>query len=215
MVHCHPHAGTGRGAQNERRWRIGKIISPRLASETCQHAISAGTAFRPKSGATLDLAGLLVVLTATHLFFNAAAFDQFAKAANRLLDRLAFAQRQFDHSFLLLLGTVSPGNSKLAQLPSLHQNMLVYSTVVAPVYPLSAKPGPSSGNPARPGRGGVVLGRLCGRGVRPTPNHPKTLLRLCLRSAHREAEFRPDRSATDPASSFETCSLPGENCMLK
>jgi precorrin-6A/cobalt-precorrin-6A reductase len=55
---------------------------------------SAGT----EAGAALGFARLLEEFAATHLLLDAAALDQFAEAADRLLNAFAFANRQFDHA---------------------------------------------------------------------------------------------------------------------
>jgi hypothetical protein len=63
-----------------------------------EQTIPLGSAFGAEAGATLGLAGLLEELPATHLLLDAAAFDQFAEAADRFLNAFAFANRQFDHA---------------------------------------------------------------------------------------------------------------------
>jgi hypothetical protein len=64
-------------------------------------AATLGAAFGSQASAPFDFAGFLVILAATHLLFDSAPLDQFAKATHRFLNRLSFPQRQFDHSFLL------------------------------------------------------------------------------------------------------------------
>ena len=63
-----------------------------------QQPIPLRTAFGAEAGATLGLAGLLEELPAAHLLLDAAALDQLAEAANRLLNALPFANRELDHA---------------------------------------------------------------------------------------------------------------------
>ena len=66
--------------------------SSRSALKSAAHgAAASGTAFGTQAGTPFDFTGLLIVLAATHLFFDPAPLHQFAEATHRLLNRLTLA----------------------------------------------------------------------------------------------------------------------------
>jgi hypothetical protein len=74
----------------------------RLPAEA-QEARAAIASFGTQLGAAFDFARLFVVLAPTHFFFEAASFDQLAKAAYRFLNRLSVPNRQlYQHSLLFM-----------------------------------------------------------------------------------------------------------------
>jgi hypothetical protein len=72
-----------------------------LEADLAHHAAAPRASLGAKACTSLDFTWLLVILTATHLFLNAAPLNELAETTHRLLDRFTLTQRQFDHSFLL------------------------------------------------------------------------------------------------------------------
>jgi hypothetical protein len=62
-----------------------------------EEAIAAGAALGAEAGSALDFAGLFVEFANAHFFFDAAAFDEFAEAADGLLGRFLVTQCQLNH----------------------------------------------------------------------------------------------------------------------
>jgi len=80
------------------RNKKGEIsATPPDASEAWHQAGSASATFRAEPGATLDLAGFLVVFPTPHFLLDAASFHQFAEAANCLLNGFLVPNHQLDH----------------------------------------------------------------------------------------------------------------------
>jgi hypothetical protein len=70
----------------------------RLTRISAAHQAGAtDTSLCPQTGPTLGLTGLFKKLPATHLFFDAASFNQFAEATNRLLNAFPLPNCQLDH----------------------------------------------------------------------------------------------------------------------
>ena len=67
-------------------------------SEAREHAIAAAATLGTQACTPLDFAGLFVILSAAHFLLDPAPLDQLSETADRLLDRLPFPQRQFDHA---------------------------------------------------------------------------------------------------------------------
>ena len=83
-------------------------MATRQASESLLHHRSdrteshaAGSTFCPETSAATNLARLLVILFATHLFLDAATLDQLTETANGFLDRLTITNGQLNHPRLL------------------------------------------------------------------------------------------------------------------
>ena len=74
-------------------------VSRRRAGSDAQQAIPLGAAFGAETGTALCFARLFEELAATHLFFDAAALDQFTEAANRFLNAFPLADSELDHTF--------------------------------------------------------------------------------------------------------------------
>ena len=77
-------------------------MGPAAASSDAHQPVPLHPAFGSQAGPPLGLTRLLKEFPPPHLLFDAAAFNQFAEAADRLLNAFAIAYRQFDHEDLLL-----------------------------------------------------------------------------------------------------------------
>ena len=85
------HAELGAGTTTAER-------APRLRTSDAEKAIALRTPFCPETGTAAGLARLLEELASPHLFLDAAALDQLAETANRLLNALPFTNRELDHT---------------------------------------------------------------------------------------------------------------------
>ena len=73
------------------------------------HVRAARPPFGTESSTPFDFAGLFVILAAAHFFLDTASLHQLSEATHRLLNGLAFPQRQFDHKCsLVVLDTTNP-----------------------------------------------------------------------------------------------------------
>jgi hypothetical protein len=79
-------------------WSVpGKIFRKANELQSAGQAGAAGAVFGSQASAAADFAGLFVVLAATHFLLDAAAFNQLAETADRLLNALAVADDQLNH----------------------------------------------------------------------------------------------------------------------
>ena len=75
-------------------WLLAERFDARLfasrksADLAGEHSVAAVAAFGSQAGAAFGFARLLVKLSASHLFLDAAAFYQFSESPNCLLNRL-------------------------------------------------------------------------------------------------------------------------------
>ena len=83
----------------EKAQSIGRVTTdPGPESSHAEEAIALRPPFCPEAGAALGLARLLEEFAPPHLFFDAAALDQLAETADRLLNALPFSNRELDHT---------------------------------------------------------------------------------------------------------------------
>ena len=71
-------------------------------------ASSLATAFCPQTSPATRFARLFVIFAAAHFLFDSAALDQFAKTADRFLNRFAVANVQLNHRNSLCLAFDKP-----------------------------------------------------------------------------------------------------------
>lgn len=102
---AHPFQ-TGQGHERPTlRYRSGYLFREGCALMSHHHQTSTTcSSFCAKACSSPNFAGLFVVFSPPHFPFDTTPLHQFAEAADRFLNRLAFTQDQFDHpvtSFLL------------------------------------------------------------------------------------------------------------------
>ena len=71
----------------------------RALESDAQQAVAFGAAFGSKACTAVGFAWFFEKLAASHFFFDAAALDQLAKAANRLLNAFSVANGELNHTF--------------------------------------------------------------------------------------------------------------------
>lgn len=96
---------------------------------------TAGAALGPQSGAAARFTGFLVILSSPHFFLNTAPFNQFAKAANCFLDRLAIPYVQLNHTSSLEKEFLTENFRRLESCAAGYGNPPVYLHPPGAVYP--------------------------------------------------------------------------------
>ena len=99
------------------------------------HVRAARPPFGTESSTPFDFAGLFVILAAAQFFLDTASLHQLSEATHRLLNGLAFPQRQFDHKCsLVVLDTTNP-----VGIPKILGSLLIYTIGRLLVHPYSKR----------------------------------------------------------------------------
>ena len=73
------------------------FVGNTLLTAIGQHSVTLRTSLGSQASAAVGFRWLLVVLAASHFFFDATSFDQFAKSSDCLLNRFLLAYQQLYH----------------------------------------------------------------------------------------------------------------------